>query len=81
VNIFTITWVRGIITKDEVVLIHLTTNTHTPPPHYESFYPPRYIQYPLPVKPVIPWNYCALARLVPMLKTPLSLVCDKSIKE
>ena len=77
-----IKWFLWVVTAN-YQSIHLTTNTHSSLPHYEFilFHPLRYIQYPLPVKPVIPWNYCALARLVPMLKTPLSLVCDKSIKE
>jgi hypothetical protein len=36
-----------------------------------------YIQYPLPTKEValIPFNYCALGKEVPLLKPLLSLVC------
>jgi hypothetical protein len=34
-----------------------------------------FITYPLPSTPLIPWNYCALSRLVPALEGPLSLIC------
>jgi hypothetical protein len=34
-----------------------------------------YIKYPLPSEPVIPWNYCALGRLIPALNGVLGLVC------
>ena len=34
-----------------------------------------FITYPLPSTPLIPWNYCALSRLAPALKVPLSPIC------
>ena len=34
-----------------------------------------FITYPLPSTPLIPWNYCALSRLAPALRGPLSAIC------
>ena len=34
-----------------------------------------YIKYPLPVDPLIPYNYCALDRMLPALSPLLKLIC------
>jgi hypothetical protein len=34
-----------------------------------------YIKYPLPVDPWIPYNYCALDRMMPSVKPLLKLIC------
>jgi len=34
-----------------------------------------YIKYPLPVDPLIPYNYCALDRILPALSPLLRLIC------
>jgi len=34
-----------------------------------------YVKYPLPVDALIPYNYCALGRLMPALKPILNIIC------
>ena len=34
-----------------------------------------FIRYPLPSSKLIPWNYCALSRLMPVLEYPLRFIC------
>lgn len=34
-----------------------------------------YIKYPLPAGPLVPWNYCALPRIMPWLGGVMSMVC------
>lgn len=35
-----------------------------------------YVKYPLPPKPLVPYNYCALPRLFPILKSVLDPLCN-----
>ena len=34
-----------------------------------------YVRYPLPPGPLVPWNYCALPRIMPWTRGLIGLIC------